>query len=77
MKKLMLSIIALAAMAGGALLAQSITGTRQGTIQAGRELRTVIKISTTDQDALKAVLYSIDQGGRAYPSTRSLSRVRP
>jgi uncharacterized protein (TIGR03435 family) len=67
MKKLMLSIFALAAMAGGALLAQSITGTWQGTLQAGRELRTVIKISTTDQDALKAVLYSIDQGGQGIP----------
>jgi uncharacterized protein (TIGR03435 family) len=63
MKKLMLWIIALAALPAGELIAQSITGTWQGTLQAGRELRIVIKISTTDADSLKAVLYSIDQGG--------------
>jgi uncharacterized protein (TIGR03435 family) len=56
--------IALAALPGGALLAQDITGTWQGTLQAGRELRTVIKISKADGGALKAVLYSIDQGGQ-------------
>ncbi len=62
MKKLTL-IIALASFTGSALLAQDITGTWQGTLQAGRELRTVIKISKADGGALKAVMYSIDQGG--------------
>ncbi len=65
MKKLLLWMIAFAALPGSALLAQSLTGTWQGTLQIpSRELRTVFKISTTDADALKAVLYSIDQGGQ-------------
>jgi uncharacterized protein (TIGR03435 family) len=60
LKTLLLSIIACAP-----LLAQNIVGTWQGTLQVpSRELRTVFKISTTDADALKAVLYSIDQGGQ-------------
>ncbi len=56
-------IIALAAFAGSAF-AQNITGTWQGTLQAGRDLRTVFKISTTDKDTLQGVFYSIDQGGQ-------------
>jgi uncharacterized protein (TIGR03435 family) len=61
MKKLMLGIIALAALPGSALQAQNFTGTWQGTLKAGpQELRTVIKISL-DDDKLKAILYSIDQ----------------
>ncbi|MBZ5609399.1 MAG: TIGR03435 family protein [Acidobacteriia bacterium] len=68
MKKLMLWIIAFAAWPGGALFAQSITGTWQGTLQAGRDLRTVIKISTSEKDTLKAVMYSIDQGGQGIPA---------
>jgi len=68
MKKLIASIIVLAALPGGALLAQSITGTWQGALQVpqapGGQLRLVIKISTTDADTLKAVMYSIDQGGQ-------------
>ncbi|HZL56121.1 MAG TPA: TIGR03435 family protein [Bryobacteraceae bacterium] len=64
MKKLLLSILALAS----ALLAQDVTGTWQGPIQlpaaaGGRQLRTVIKVSRAD-DKLKAVMYSIDQGGQ-------------
>jgi hypothetical protein len=47
MKKLLLWVIAFAMLPGGALFAQSLTGTWQGTLQAaGRELRTVFKIST-------------------------------
>ncbi len=53
----MLGMIALAALPGNALLAQSLTGTWQGTMQIpSGELRTVFKISTTDADKLKAVL---------------------
>ena len=68
MKKLMLWIIALATLSGGALLAQvqDITGTWQGTVRdPGRELRAVIKISKANDGNLKAVLYSIDTGGDA------------
>jgi uncharacterized protein (TIGR03435 family) len=47
---------------------QEITGTWQGTLQAGRELRTVVKVSRADGE-LKAVLYSIDQGGATMPTS--------
>jgi uncharacterized protein (TIGR03435 family) len=72
MKKLLLLIIALA-LSGSALLAQSLVGTWQGTLKVPQapngELRTVFKISTTDADTLKAVLYSIDQPGQGIPAT--------
>ncbi|HWB84213.1 MAG TPA: TIGR03435 family protein [Bryobacteraceae bacterium] len=68
MKRWMLVLAGLAALSGEALFAQSITGTWQGTLQAGRDLRIVIKISTTPADALAAVLYSIDQGGQPMPA---------
>ena len=74
MKKLMLWMLALAAAPGGALLAQNIVGTWQGTLQGpeGRPpLRIVVKISRADNESLKAVLYSIDQGGQ--PLTASLA----
>jgi bla regulator protein blaR1 len=69
MKKLVLWMIALAALPGGALMAQNMTGTWQGALKAGppgqtRELRIVIKISRADDESLKAAMYSIDQGGR-------------
>jgi uncharacterized protein (TIGR03435 family) len=66
MKKLML--IALAALSAAALLAQfakDITGTWQGTLQAGKELRIVIKISKGDDGGMKGAFYSIDQGSQA------------
>ncbi len=68
MKKLMLWIVALVALSGSALDAQDITGTWQGTLQAGRELRIVIQISNADGGGLKAVMYSIDQGGQGLPA---------
>jgi uncharacterized protein (TIGR03435 family) len=70
MKKWMLWIMALITLPGNALLAQNLVATWQGTLQVpNRELRTVIKISTTDADALKATLYSIDQGGGGISGT--------
>src|SRR5580704_7830643 len=61
MMKPLLRILALAAISGGALLGQNITGTWQGTLKAGtQDLRIVVKI-TLDDDKLKAMLYSIDQ----------------
>jgi uncharacterized protein (TIGR03435 family) len=65
-KKLTLSTIALAALSVCPLLAQvqDITGTWQGTLKTGRDLRIVFKISKTDNGALKAVMYSLDQGGQ-------------
>jgi len=61
MKKLMPWIFALAALPGSALQAQNITGSWQGTLDAGpQKLRIVFKISLED-DKLKATMYSIDQ----------------
>jgi uncharacterized protein (TIGR03435 family) len=61
MMKPLLRILALAAISGGALLGQNITGSWQGTLKAGaQDLRIVVKI-TLDDDKLKAMLYSIDQ----------------
>jgi uncharacterized protein (TIGR03435 family) len=46
---------------------QDIAGTWQGTLQAGRDLRLVVKIAKADA-GLAAVVYSIDQGGGALPA---------
>ena len=69
MKKLMLGVIAFAAFSGDVLLAQDMTGAWQGTLHAGKDLRVVIKISKVDGGGLKAVMYSIDQGGQPIPAT--------
>lgn len=45
---------------------KDLTGIWQGTLQAGKGLRTLIKI-TKDDGKLKAVMYSIDQGGQPIP----------
>ena len=42
---------------------KDITGNWQGTLQAGQGLRTLVKISK-DDGKLKAIMYSIDQGGQ-------------
>src|ERR1700679_1672250 len=43
--------------------APDISGNWQGTYEAGKGLRTVLKISKADTGGWKAALYSIDQGG--------------
>lgn len=48
--------------------AKDIAGTWQGTLHAGRDLRTVVKITKNDSGGYKAVFYSIDQGGRPMPA---------
>jgi hypothetical protein len=68
MKKSVFSIIASLLFATGVLQAQDISGTWQGTLQADRELRIVVKLSKADTSGLKAILYSIDQGGEALPA---------
>jgi uncharacterized protein (TIGR03435 family) len=57
------------ALFGSSLLAQSITGAWQGTGQVnGMNYRVVVKVSTTDADTLKGVMYpSIDQSGESFP----------
>lgn len=67
--KISVGIIALAALSASILLAQSITGTWQGTGHVnGMDYRVVLKISTTDADTLKGVMYpAIDQSGQSIP----------
>src|SRR5215471_19098578 len=55
-------------LSAGALFAQNIVGTWQGTLQVpqlGRDLRIVLKVSRADDESLKAAFYSIDQGGQS------------
>jgi uncharacterized protein (TIGR03435 family) len=47
---------------------KDITGNWQGTLQAGKGLRIVMKI-TKDDGKLKGVSYSVDQGGQPIPIT--------
>ena len=73
MKRMLLWMVGLTLMFGAfarPLQAQEkdITGNWQGTLQAGKGLRTLIKISK-DDGKLKAVMYSIDQGGQPIPVT--------
>jgi len=49
---------------------QDLTGTWQGTLHAGQDLRTVLKVSKTDAGGYKADFYSIDQGGQPFPVTK-------
>jgi uncharacterized protein (TIGR03435 family) len=49
---------------------QSIADTWQGTLHAGRDLRTVVKITKAADGGYKAVFYSIDQGGDGLPVTK-------
>jgi uncharacterized protein (TIGR03435 family) len=64
MKKLIPWVLALVALLAGVVHAQTIAGNWQGTLQAGRPLRVVIRIANGDAGSLSAVMYSIDQGGQ-------------
>jgi uncharacterized protein (TIGR03435 family) len=58
------------AQAAAAAPAQNIADTWQGTLHApGKDLRTVLKITTGDKGELKAVFYTIDQTGQPFPTT--------
>lgn len=46
---------------------KNIVGTWQGTLHAGRDLRTVVKVTKDEKGGYKADFYSIDQGGRPLP----------
>lgn len=51
---------------------QGIAGTWQGTLHLpapGKDLRTVLKITTTDKGELKVIFYTIDQTGQPFPTT--------
>jgi uncharacterized protein (TIGR03435 family) len=70
MKRALLSTVGFLLFSAAALHAQDkdITGNWQGTLQVGQGLRTVIKV-TKDDGKLKAVMYSVDQGGQPLPVT--------
>ncbi|WP_158819398.1 TIGR03435 family protein [Granulicella sp. S156] len=70
MKKMFLWIVAFATLVGSALRAQDITGAWQGTLTPpnGKELRIVLQLSK-DDERLKAVMYSIDQGGQPFKAS--------
>ncbi len=68
MKKLSIWILGVSLLTGTALHAQDISGNWQGTLQVGKGLRTVLKISK-EGTQLKAVMYSVDQGGQPLPVT--------
>lgn len=61
-------VLALGMVFAGALRAQDLVGNWQGTLEAGKGLRTVIKV-TKDDGKLKGVMYSVDQGGQPLPMT--------
>src|SRR5580704_6155348 len=70
MKKLILSMLALCALPGGALFAQNMTGTWQGTLKVQTtEVRIAIKISRGDDESLKATLYNVDQAAAGLNAT--------
>jgi uncharacterized protein (TIGR03435 family) len=67
MKRLLLCMVWFAMLTGGALRAQDITGSWQGTLHAAKDFRVVVKISKDgggNGAGLTAVVYSIDQGGQ-------------
>jgi uncharacterized protein (TIGR03435 family) len=68
MKNLMLGLVALASLFTPALRAQDISGNWQGTLHAGKDLRIIVRL-TKDDSQLKAVMYSIDQGGQPINTT--------
>jgi uncharacterized protein (TIGR03435 family) len=65
MKKLLLWIMALALLAGGALRAQDLTGNWQGTLKASKDLRMILVI-TKEDGRLQAKLYSIDETAQPF-----------
>lgn len=56
------------AQAAPAAAATDIAGTWQGTLHAGKDLRTVIKIDKAGDGTLKAAMWLIDQGGNSIPT---------
>ena len=69
MKRLLLWVLAVAALAGSSLCAQDVTGAWQGTVHAGsRDVRMIFKIEK-DGTHLKGTLYFPDQPGQSLKSS--------
>ncbi len=63
-------VLILSAVSACAVFAQNVAGTWQGTLQTPqRSLRLVMKVTRADDESLKAMFYSIDQGGQGIPGT--------
>ena len=58
------------AQAASTSTAPDIVATWQGTLHAGQDLRTVLKVTKADGGGYKADFYSIDQGGQPFPVTK-------
>jgi bla regulator protein blaR1 len=69
MKRLLLCVVALAAMFGTGARAQDLSGNWQGTLKAGKDLRVIFNFYKGDKDPWNAKMYSIDQGGQVIPVT--------
>jgi len=70
MKKLLLWMTALGALPGGALFAQNMTGTWQGSLKVQTtEVRIAMKVSRGDDESLKATLYNVDQAAPGLNAT--------
>ena len=69
MKLLLRWMVVVVIMAVHTVYAQSIAGTWQGTLNAGKELRLVFIISNTSAGGLAAMAHSIDQGGQGLPAS--------
>jgi uncharacterized protein (TIGR03435 family) len=52
-------------------LTQDLTGSWQGTLHIGKDLRIVIKIAKADGGGYKSTFYSIDQTGQGFPVTKT------
>ena len=64
MKYLMRWMVIVATLSGGVAHAQNVTGTWQGTLNVGKELRIVIVIASAAGGGLIGMMHSIDQGGQ-------------
>ena len=63
-------LVVLAALFASPVYAQTtIAGTWQGTLNVGKELRIVFTIANAEGGALRATMYSIDQGGQGMTVT--------
>jgi hypothetical protein len=69
MKRLLLCVVALAAIFGTGAGAQDLSGNGQGTLKAGKDLRVIFNFYKGDKDPWNAKMYSIDQGEQVIPVT--------
>lgn len=67
MKSIVRGILAFIIFSAALLPAQNIAGTWQGTLQATKDTRLILKISKADNGTLKGVLVYIEQNGQSYP----------